>query len=159
MALARIGLGSNAGDAASNVRRGIDALAQIGRVTARSRLYLTRPWGERNQPDFVNAAALLETSLEPRALLAALKSLERELGRLPTHRWGPRVIDLDLLAYDDLALREPGLILPHERLFERAFALAPLAEIDPSYHPAYGRLSPEARSEVRLLEDADEGRG
>jgi 2-amino-4-hydroxy-6-hydroxymethyldihydropteridine diphosphokinase len=151
MALARIGLGSNLGDAAANVSRALDALAALGTVTARSQLYATQPWGERAQPEFVNAAALLETELDPRALLAALKRLEVELGRTETYRWGPRVIDLDILAYDLLELREPGLSLPHERLFERAFALAPLAEIDPSFQAAYERLSAAQRAEVRPL--------
>jgi 2-amino-4-hydroxy-6-hydroxymethyldihydropteridine diphosphokinase len=100
----------------------------------------------------VNAAALLETSLEPHALLAALQEIERAIGRVPTHRWGPRAIDLDILAYDDLELAEPDLVIPHPRLLERAFALGPLAEIDPSYRDAYERLPRESRSQVRLLE-------
>jgi 2-amino-4-hydroxy-6-hydroxymethyldihydropteridine diphosphokinase len=151
MGLARIGLGSNLGDTVANVERALEALATLGRVTARSQLYATRAWGERDQPDFVNAAALLETQLDPRALLDALKALELSLGRDATYRWGPRAIDLDILAYDDLEVREPGLNLPHERLFERAFALAPLAEIDPSFRPAYARLTPAQRAEVRPL--------
>lgn len=151
MALARIGLGSNLGDAATNVTRALEALATLGIVTARSQLYASQAWGEREQPDFVNAAALLETQLEPRALLEALKALEANLGREASYRWGPRLIDLDILAYDDVQVDEPGLSVPHERLFERAFALAPLAEIDPSFAPAYARLSPEQRAEVHPL--------
>jgi 2-amino-4-hydroxy-6-hydroxymethyldihydropteridine diphosphokinase len=151
MPLARIGIGSNLGDKAATVTRAFDALTKLGNVTARSQLYATKPWGERDQPDFVNAAALLETELAPRELLDALKKLETDLGREATYRWGPRVIDLDILAYDDLTLREPGLSLPHERLFERAFALAPLAEIDSSFQPAYERLSAAQRAEVRPL--------
>jgi 2-amino-4-hydroxy-6-hydroxymethyldihydropteridine diphosphokinase len=149
MALARVGVGSNVGDAAANVRRAIDELAALGTVAARSSLYRSEPWGGPDQPDFVNAAALLETALEPRALLAGLKAIEHVMGRVETQRWGPRVIDLDILAYDDLEMREPGLTIPHERLFERAFALAPLAEIDPAFQAAYDRLPAEARASVR----------
>ena len=151
MALARIGVGSNVGDAVANVRRAIDELAALGTVAARSSLYRSEPWGVPEQPDFVNAAALLETVLEPRALLAALKAIEHRMGRGETQRWGPRVIDLDILAYDDLEMREPRLTIPHERLFERAFALAPLAEIDPAFQAAYGRLPAEARASVHRI--------
>jgi 2-amino-4-hydroxy-6-hydroxymethyldihydropteridine diphosphokinase len=152
MALARIGIGSNDGDPIENVRRAFDALSGVGRVVARSGLYRTQPWGERDQAEFVNAAALVETALEPRALLDALKRMELALGRVRTRRWGPRTIDLDILAYDDLELVEADLTIPHPRLFERAFALGPLAEIDPSFRTAFERLPLEARSQVRLEE-------
>jgi len=152
MALARIGIGSNLGGASAHVRRALDELATLGTVVARSCLYATEPWGVREQPDFVNAAALLETALAPRELLAALKAIEVRLGRAETVRWGARIIDLDILTYDDLELREEGLTIPHERLSERAFALAPLAEIDPSFAAAYERLPAEARAGVRRLE-------
>ncbi len=148
MGLARIGLGSNVGDAAANVRTAIDALARLGRVTARSRLYRTKPWGVAEQADFVNAAVLLETQHEPRVLLTALKALERELGRRPSPRYGPRLIDLDILAYDDVRIDEPDLTVPHRRLRERAFALAPLAEVDPAFRFAYDALSREQRAGV-----------
>src|ERR1700676_2121775 len=151
MALARIGLGSNVGDAVANVRRAIEEVAALAPAAARSSLYRSEPWGVPEQPDFVNAAALLETVLEPRALLAALKAIEHRMGRGETQRWGPRVIDLDILAYDDLEMREPRLTIPHERLFERAFALAPLAEIDPAFQAAYGRLPAEARASVQRI--------
>jgi 2-amino-4-hydroxy-6-hydroxymethyldihydropteridine diphosphokinase len=105
----------------------------------------------RDQPDFVNAAALLDTELSPRDLLTALKRLELELGRVETYRWGPRTIDLDILAYDDLTLREPGLSIPHPHLNERAFALIPLAEIDPTFASAAARLNPAVRAEVEPL--------
>lgn len=151
MPLARIGLGANLGDAAAQIERALAALGALGTVRARSRLYRSKPWGVTDQPPFVNAAALLETALAPRRLLAELKRLERELGRTPSARWGPRAIDLDILAYDDLELREPDLVIPHERLFERAFALVPLAEIDATYRPALAALSPERLAEVSVL--------
>ncbi len=151
MPLARIGLGANLGDAAAAVERALAALATLGTVRARSRLYRSEPWGVAGQPPFVNAAALLETALTPRELLRELQRLERELGRTRTYRWGPRAIDLDILAYDDLELREADLVIPHERLHERAFALVPLAEIDPSFESARSRLGEAALAEVSPL--------
>lgn len=151
MALARIGIGANLGEAAATVRRAITELAGLGTVVRASSLYRTKPWGVEDQPDFINAAALLETSLAPRELLRALQAVERALGRTPTFRWGPRVVDLDLLAYDDLVVAEPDLALPHPRLHERAFVLAPLAEIDPSFQPALSALPESARAEAEKL--------
>ena len=152
MGLARIGVGSNSGDAEAHVRSAFVRLAELGRVTARSSLYRTAPWGVSEQPDFINAAALLETPLGPHALLGALKALEAELGRVTTYRWGPRVIDLDILAYDDVELDDPTLTLPHPRLAERAFALAPLAEIEPAFAPLLARLGAAERAQaVRLV--------
>ncbi|HEX3464184.1 MAG TPA: 2-amino-4-hydroxy-6-hydroxymethyldihydropteridine diphosphokinase, partial [Candidatus Elarobacter sp.] len=102
MTLAAIGIGSNAGDACAHVRDAFDRLADLGTVAARSPLYRTEPWGVTDQPPFVNAAASLDTTLPPRALLAELKRIEAEAGRVPTYRWGPRVLDLDILTYGDL---------------------------------------------------------
>jgi 2-amino-4-hydroxy-6-hydroxymethyldihydropteridine diphosphokinase len=147
-ALARIGIGSNLGDAAANVAVAFDRLAGLGTVIGQSSLYRTKAWGVTDQPDFYNAAALLETALPPYDLLRELKRIEAQMGREKTYRWGPRVIDLDILAYDDLALDDPHLTIPHPRLWERAFALAPLAEIDPTYLPAYEALDDAARAEV-----------
>lgn len=133
MARSYIGLGSNRGDSAAHVRSAFDALQAIGTVRSRSSLYRTRPWGVREQPDFINAVAEVETELEPRALLEALQTLEEQLGRTPSPRWHERSIDLDILLYEDVALNEPGLIIPHLHLRERAFALVPLAEVAPEY--------------------------
>jgi 2-amino-4-hydroxy-6-hydroxymethyldihydropteridine diphosphokinase len=148
MPVARIGIGSNIGDAALNVRAAFDRLAELGALTARSSLYRTRAWGVTDQPDFYNAAALLETALAPHDLLRGLKLIEHEMGRVATYRWGPRLIDLDILTYDDVVLAEPSLTIPHARLYERAFALAPLAEIDPAFAAAYAALDATARAEV-----------
>jgi len=152
MALARIGIGSNVGDAAANVRAAFDALAAAGTVTARSSLYRTKAWGVTDQADFYNAAALLETALAPHDLLRALKSIEEQMGRTATYRWGPRVIDLDILAYDDIELHEAGLTIPHAYLHERAFVLAPLAEIDAAYQPLLDGLDHVAKAGVVRLE-------
>jgi 2-amino-4-hydroxy-6-hydroxymethyldihydropteridine diphosphokinase len=148
MARAGIGLGSNLGDPAANVRAAIDALSEIGVVAARSRLYRSKPWGRADQPDFCNAAAIVETKLSPRALLERLKELEKRLGREPSERWGPRAIDFDILFYDDIRVDEPGLHIPHPRLLERAFALVPLAVIDELFTAAAEALPPAERASV-----------
>jgi 2-amino-4-hydroxy-6-hydroxymethyldihydropteridine diphosphokinase len=145
---AAVGIGSNAGDPAGNVRRAFVRLGEVGTVVAQSRLYRTPPWGVEEQAPFVNAAALVETALAPHALLAALKRIETEEGRVATFRWGPRVLDLDILAYGDVRLDEPDLVIPHARLRERAFALVPLAEIDPRYAGLRDALPPGERAAV-----------
>lgn len=131
--------------------RAFEELKKLGAVVRRSSLYQTRPWGKIDQPDFVNAAVLLETELEPRALLAALKDAERRLGRVEGERWGPRTIDLDLLTYDDVTIDESGLHVPHEHLSERAFVLVPLAEIDSAYAPLRDALDAEELAGVRAV--------
>ena len=148
MPVAAIGIGSNSGDAEANVRRAFELLAATGTVLARSSLYHTAPWGVTAQPPFVNAAALVDTVLDPHALLAMLKRIEAEAGRVATFRWGPRVLDLDILAYGDARLAGDGLTIPHPRLNERAFALVPLAEIDPRYAALRDALPPGERAGV-----------
>jgi 2-amino-4-hydroxy-6-hydroxymethyldihydropteridine diphosphokinase len=127
---AYIGIGSNLGDRARSLSRAVAALASIGRIVRRSTTYRTEPWGRLDQPEFLNAVVLLETELSPHDLLAALAAIERRLGRREGERWGPRVIDLDILTYDDLTIDEESLRVPHPRLAERAFVLVPLAELD-----------------------------
>jgi 2-amino-4-hydroxy-6-hydroxymethyldihydropteridine diphosphokinase len=101
------------------------------RLDARSSDYRTPPWGVTDQPAFINAAIVVTTSLDPHALLMRVQSIERALGRdrINERRWGPRPIDIDILAFDDVVLNDPDLTLPHPHLFERAFVLLPLAEI------------------------------
>ena len=135
MAEALLGLGGNVGDVQATLNEAI-ALFADGKdvmLTARSSNYRTPPWGVTDQPPFVNLAIAVTTTLSPRALLTRALNVERALDRDRTReqRWGPRTIDIDLLAYDDLALDEPALTLPHPRLFERAFVLVPLNEIVP----------------------------
>ena len=134
MARAFVGVGANLGDPAAQVRAAIAALAALPGtllVTASS-LYRTAPVGYADQPDFVNAAALLETALAPRALLEALQAIEARSGRARSFKDAPRALDLDLLLYGGEVIDEPGLAVPHPRLHERAFALAPVVEIDPA---------------------------
>ncbi len=140
MTRALLGLGANLGDPIATLNDAKDRLGSLGTVTALSSLYRTPPWGVEEQPPFVNAALALETALDPDALLAALKALEAELGRVASFRWGPRAIDLDILAYDGVTRSDPVLTIPHARLLERAFVLVPLAEIDPAYLAARDAL-------------------
>lgn len=132
---ALIALGGNVGDVRATLDRAVKLFCEgdLVRLVARSCEYATPPWGETNQPAFVNACLLVETSLSPRALLDHALAVERLLGRDRTQerRWGPRSIDIDILSYGDVSLREHDLVLPHPRLFERAFVLVPLAEIVP----------------------------
>jgi len=153
MLRAAIGIGSNVGFPERNVRAAMRALDRAGNVVARSHLYRTKPWGRVDQPDFCNAVALVDTELSPRELLEVLKRLERELGRVPGDRWGPRLIDLDILLYGDCQIDESGLTVPHPRLHERAFALIPLAEVDGRYVQAVAGLPPEERESVALMSE------
>jgi 2-amino-4-hydroxy-6-hydroxymethyldihydropteridine diphosphokinase len=140
-----VGLGSNLGDREATLRRALELLADGEvRVVAVSSLRETEPVGFLDQPPFLNGAAVVETELEPRALLERLLAVERSLGRTRGDgpRYGPRTVDLDLLLYDERELAEPGLELPHPRLHERRFALEPLAELAPdAVVPGHGRVS------------------
>jgi 2-amino-4-hydroxy-6-hydroxymethyldihydropteridine diphosphokinase len=130
---AAIALGSNLDDPEAQVRRALDEIAAIAqtKLLARSRLYRTAPVGYADQPDFVNACALVETSLAPRALLDALLAIEQRHGRVREMRNGPRTLDLDIIVYGDRVIDEPGLIIPHPRAHERAFVMQPLREVWP----------------------------
>ncbi|MGH6768836.1 MAG: 2-amino-4-hydroxy-6-hydroxymethyldihydropteridine diphosphokinase [Xanthobacteraceae bacterium] len=132
---ALIALGGNLGDVRTTFDRALAMLCDGARVRllARSSDYATPPWGVEDQPAFVNLCAAVETSLAPHALLAHAQEVERAFGRdrAKERRWGPRRLDIDLLAYDGVMLDTPDLTLPHPRLFERAFVLVPLAEIRP----------------------------
>jgi len=133
MPIAFIALGSNLGDPESRVRQAIAALAGLPqvRLVAASSLYRSAALGHVDQPDFVNAVAQLATGLAPQALLAALLALEVSFGRERSFANAPRTLDLDLLLYDAQRIVEPGLTVPHPRMHERAFVLAPLVEIAP----------------------------
>jgi 2-amino-4-hydroxy-6-hydroxymethyldihydropteridine diphosphokinase len=143
--LAVVGLGANLGDAEATLRRAIQAIGLLPKTCPlqTSRLYRTPAWGQTEQPDFINAVALLETDLGARKLLDHLLAIEREFGRVrtPGERWGPRTLDLDLLLFGDRIIDEPGLRVPHPHLHVRAFALLPLAEIAPDLHmPGIGMV-------------------
>jgi 2-amino-4-hydroxy-6-hydroxymethyldihydropteridine diphosphokinase len=158
MAEVLIGLGGNVGDVRTTIDRAVaDLCASEVRLLAQSSDYLTPPWGVEDQPPFINRCIAVDTPLAPRVLLDRAYAVERALGRERAHerRWGPRLIDIDLLDYDGVTLDEPDLKLPHPRLFERAFVLVPLAEIVPdrivagvSVRDALARL--DARGILRL---------
>jgi len=130
---AAVALGSNLEDPESQVRRGFDEIAALPgtELLARSKLYRTAPVGYVDQPDFVNACALVETSLAPRELLEALLAVERRHGRIRGIPNGPRTLDLDIVLYGERVIDEPGLEVPHPRAHQRAFVLAPLVEVWP----------------------------
>jgi 2-amino-4-hydroxy-6-hydroxymethyldihydropteridine diphosphokinase len=140
-----IGLGGNLGDARARLEAAIDMLdASAGlHVTGRSRWFRTPPWGPVAQPDFINAAIRVVTTLSPHGLLDTLLSVEQAFGRVREgERWGPRTLDLDLLAFGDATIADDRLVLPHPRMAERAFVLLPLADIAPdAVLPGLGRVS------------------
>jgi 2-amino-4-hydroxy-6-hydroxymethyldihydropteridine diphosphokinase len=146
---AYIALGGNLGDPAAQVRAGFAALAVLPntKLIAQSSLYRSAPVGYADQPDFINAVATIETGLRPRELLDALLAIESGHGRVRDFPNAPRTLDLDLLLYDELKMHEDGLTIPHPRMHERAFVLAPLAEIAPNcVIPGRGSVSDVLRT-------------
>lgn len=172
-----LGLGSNLGDRAANLREAIRRLTEKVTIQSVSSLYETEPWepalrseraervegskGVSDQPAFLNAACGGETNLSPQDLLQFTQTIERQMGRVPTRRWGPRLIDLDILLYGDWILNTPDLTLPHPRLTQRRFVLVPLAEIaaevvHPGNHLSVRNLLARCEDphKVRLLEES-----
>lgn len=150
--LAFLGLGSNLGDRRENLLRALRLLDGMEGMTIRevSGVYETEPWGVADQPDFLNLAALASTGRSPRGVLTACGEVEERMGRVREGRWGPRVIDVDILLYDDLIWREEDLVIPHPRILEREFVMVPLLELRPDLSlPGRGRLSRYLRREDR----------
>ncbi|MFZ2197670.1 MAG: 2-amino-4-hydroxy-6-hydroxymethyldihydropteridine diphosphokinase [Thermodesulfovibrionales bacterium] len=130
MAIVYIGLGSNLGDRQKNCLRAIELLGQNGLlVVKQSSMRETKPWGVTEQPEFVNMAVEVVTDLAPVKLLEILKNIEKDMGRQDTIKWGPRIIDLDILLYDDIILKTDPLTIPHPLMHEREFVLGPLSEL------------------------------
>jgi 2-amino-4-hydroxy-6-hydroxymethyldihydropteridine diphosphokinase len=150
MALAYLGLGANLGDRLANLREAVRIIDEHTscEVRARSYIYETDPVGPVEQPDFLNAVIAVETELRPEELLKFAKNIEDRLGRERTIRWGPRVIDVDILLYDDLRMEADGLRIPHPDLALRAFVLAPLADIAPEIEIAPDVTATAALSRV-----------
>ncbi len=140
MHIVYIGLGTNLGNRLDNLSAARRALSPDVLLLEASPIYETRPWGYTEQPDFLNQVVKTQTGLAPLDLLAYLKQWEIRLGRTPTFKNGPRLVDLDVLFYDDLVFNSPTLTIPHTGIPERAFVLAPLADIAPDYHhPVLGK--------------------
>jgi 2-amino-4-hydroxy-6-hydroxymethyldihydropteridine diphosphokinase len=131
MVRAALGLGSNIGDRRAHLAAAVRGLGAAGPLVATSSLYETAPVGGPEQGPYLNAVVVVDTALAPRPLFALGRSLERAAGRRRRVRWGPRTLDVDLLLYGEQIIEEPGLVVPHPRLAERCFALAPLAEAWP----------------------------
>lgn len=151
MSLIYLSLGSNLNDRYANLRRALDELQRYVRITAVSPVFATQPWGDTDQPPFLNICAAAQTDLAPHELLSRLKTIESDMGREPSRRWGPRLIDIDILFYDKLILKEERLTIPHPRIAERAFVLAPLAVLIPDFrHPETNQSIQEMVEKVDL---------
>lgn len=138
--IAYIGIGSNIDEPLEKCRQAVYELSRSYGVLLlkKSSLYLTEPWGSEDQPDFINLAVAVETSISAESLLELCKKIERKLGRQPSWKWGPRAIDLDLLLYGQSIIKKQGIELPHPRLHLRRFVLEPLLELQPDLiHPLY----------------------
>lgn len=135
-----LAIGTNLGDRLANLRAALHSLPPDVELVAVSRIYETPPWGFTDQPAFLNMVIHAWTRLSPESLLSKLKQAEVQIGREPGFRWGPRLIDLDILFYDELILDSPPLVIPHKRLHERAFVLVPLADVAAEFvHPVFGK--------------------
>lgn len=139
-------LGSNQGDKKLNLKRAVEMLERFaGNVSKISAIYETAPWGITDQPDFYNRALLMETYLSPEKLIKAILEIEKQLGRVRDEKWGPRIIDIDILFYDNEIIDQKDLKIPHPQLHKRKFALIPLAEIDPDW------LHPQLEKDIKSL--------
>lgn len=135
-----LSIGSNLGDREGNLRTALRLLGERFQIIAVSSIYGTMPVGVTDQPEFLNQAVVARTDLDPAGLLAFVKEVEREVGRRPTYRWGPRVVDIDIVLYGEDVVDTPDLTIPHREMHRRAFVLIPLAEIAPSAaHPVLHR--------------------
>ena len=149
-----IGLGTNLGNRKQHLAEAVQQVSMhIGTIIKPSGLYETPAWGLIEQPDFLNQVLEVQTHLSPQEVLSKLLAIEQEMGRIRTQKWGPRLIDLDILFYDDLVLDKPNLKIPHPYIQERAFVLEPLFEIAPDFiHPVFKKTSAELLRKLQLVE-------
>jgi len=154
MSTVALSLGSNLGDRLQILRKAVCALERQGfTILALSDVFETPPWGVKDQPRFLNACVLAETSLSPEEVLAEVKEIEKSLGRTRTWRWGPRLIDLDIIFYDNVVMDTPALTIPHAEMARRAFVLLPLTQAAPYWrHPVTGFTAEEM---ARALPDEE----
>ncbi|MBW7958228.1 MAG: 2-amino-4-hydroxy-6-hydroxymethyldihydropteridine diphosphokinase [Candidatus Promineofilum sp.] len=151
MSLIYLSLGSNLNDRFANLRRAINELQQFVTVTAISPVFATEPWGDTDQPPFLNICVAVAGDLSPHEMLHRIKEVECRMGREKTRHWGPRLIDIDILFYDKLILKDDELTIPHPFMAERAFVLAPLAVIIPDFiHPQTGLSVQEMLEKVDM---------
>ena len=160
MAEAIIALGTNVGDREGNLRRAVGMIGRKAKLARMSSVYETEPMYYENQRPFLNCVVVIETDLTPRALLCELQTAETEMGRQRTVKYGPRIIDLDILFYGDEVISEPGLEVPHPKITERPFVLVPLREVRPDLvHPVLGksvsRLIDELETSKQVLKRSD----
>lgn len=150
MPVAYIGIGSNLGNREENCSRAIQLLSDRGiTIRKKSSMHETEPWGVKDQPRFINMAIEVETEFDPPKLLEILKTIEREIGRRESYKWGPRIIDLDILLYNDFVINTPKLHIPHPHMHEREFVLRPLSEIAPDkVHPVLKKTVRELLSDL-----------
>jgi 2-amino-4-hydroxy-6-hydroxymethyldihydropteridine diphosphokinase len=153
-----LGLGSNLGDKAENLAQAIHLLANHNKikVTRKSSLYITAPWGKTDQDEFLNQVVEIDTKLTPLELLHVLQQIEIKLGRLRNEKWGPRVIDLDILLFGEETIALPELVIPHPHLYARLFVLIPLQEIAPQLLFPDGKGIGEVLARAAQLEDASQ---
>ena len=151
--IAALGLGSNLGDRLGNLREAVERLKPLGPLMAKSDVFETEPWGLKEQPSFLNACLTVSPALEPEALLAFVKDVERDMGRQKTVRWGARNIDIDILLMGDRVFNTEALQIPHVNLPNREFVLVPLMQILPRWrHPALGLSAAEMLQALRTRE-------
>jgi len=148
-----IGIGSNLGNSVKNVEEAVRKITRFAHIIAVSGLYKTKPWGVTEQPEFVNAVVSIETALTAEELLSELLLIETGMGRERITKWGPREIDLDILTFGERKFDIPKLTIPHPHMFERAFVLVPLAEIDSKFEAALQELPSEDVSGVERLKE------
>jgi len=146
-----LSLGSNLGNRKENIKRALKLISKDNSIICCSHAYRTTPYGYTNQPDFINLALLIHSEMSAGVLLSFLKNIEKSLGRIPAIHWGPRTIDIDILFYDDLIIKEEDLIVPHPDIENRIFVLKPLMDICPDFvHPVLNKTIKELYDLLQL---------